>query len=398
MANTTTSAPAPDDQPTPPNPSADSLVPAVSGEAWNGTNLGGDIVEAGIRKQKPEFQEDLRWFWRYSGEIGLSQSAAAEQLGIDSGTYSKVMRGEYKGPNQLLLAPPMKMLSRIRVLRNQERETALRRSAGRVKTLTVMEIWQVCQKAWDDRLIAFIFGDSHIGKTEAIKWFRDENNHGATLYVDLQGVTGIQDIYREFAKALRISPDRPLAKLMPAVHSAIDRTNLVIVDEFHHITYAYQKGSSIRMVNALKSIKDRCGCGMVICATDVGREEFETGKESKLLSQLWRRGTIKLQLPSVLRVGDVRAFATAYGLDFPAPLKLTRDEPAETWKRLEIEHPAFIGFKVCDRIAHDYGVQHLVSVFRDGGALAKKAARETTWADVTAAQGVYDNLSAKKKA
>lgn len=367
--------------------------PAATGEAWLGTNLGGDVVEAGIRMHKPEFHEDLRWFWRYSGEKGLSQSASAELLGIDSGTYSKVMRGAYTAPGGLLLAPPVKMLSRIRVLRSQERQDALRRSAGRVMTPTVAEIWMVCRKAWDDRLIAFIFGESHLGKSEALKWFRDENNHGATLYVDLQGVTGIQDIYREFAKALRISPDRPLAKLMPAVHAAIDRTNLVIVDEFHHITYAYQKGSSIRMVNALKSIKDRTGCGMVICATDVGREEIESGKESKLLSQLWRRGTLKLQLPNALRVADVRAFATAYGLDFPEPIK-----GEETWKRLETEHPAFEGLRVCDRIAHDHGVQHLVSVFRDGGALAKKANRETTWADVTNAQGVYDALLSKKKA
>jgi DNA transposition AAA+ family ATPase len=285
------------------------------------------------------------------------------------------------------------MMSRIRVLRNQEREDALRRSAGRVKTLTVQEIFTVCQKAWSDRLVAFIFANSHVGKTEALKWFRDENNHGATLYVDLQGVTGVQDIYREFAKALRISAERPISKLMPAVHAAIDRTNLVIVDEFHHITYAYQKGSSIRMVNALKSIKDRTGCGMVICATDVGREEIESGKESKLLSQLWRRGTIKLQLPSALRVADVRAFAEAYQLDFPAATPGT-----DTWKGLELENPDFAGLRICDRIAHDYGVQHLVSVFRDGGALAKKAKRDVTWADVISAQGVYDGLSAKKKA
>ncbi len=376
---------------------ADNNTPAPApapegGDTWLGTNLGGDVVEAGIRRQKAEFQEDLRWFWRYSGEKRLSQSDSAELLGIDSGTFSKVMRGAYTGTGGILLPPPTKMLSRIRVLRNQEREDALRRSAGRVKTPTVAEIWQVCQKAWADRLIAFIFGDSHVGKSEALKWFRDENNHGATLYIDLQGVTGIQDIYREFAKALRISPDRPMQKLMPAVHAAIDRTNLVIVDEFHHITYAYQKGSSIRMVNALKSIKDRTGCGMVICATDVGREEIETGKESKLLSQLWRRGTIKLQLPAALRVGDVRAFAEAYTLPFPEA------QPGETWKSLELAEPGFDGLRICDRIAHDFGVQHLVSVFRDGGALAKKKDRPIQWADVTAAQGVYDNLSAKKKA
>src|SRR5690606_21640653 len=298
--------------------------------------------------------------------------------------------------NTVPLPPPAKMLTRIRVIRNQDREEILRKSAGRIQTLTVSEIWTVCRKAWDDRSIAFIFGDSHIGKSEALQWFRDENNHGATLYIDLQGVTGIQDIYREFAKALRISADRPMAKLMPAVHSAIDRTNLVIVDEFHHITYAYPKGSSIRTVNALKSIKDRTGCGMVICATDVGREEIETGKESKLLSQLWRRGTIKLQLPTALRTADVRAIVTAYGLDFPAPRPKRADE--ETWKELETRIGDWEALQLCDRIAHNLGIKHLVSVLRDGGALAKRADRTIAWSDVRQAQGIYDGLAQKKKA
>lgn len=152
------------------------------------------------------------------------------------------------------------------------------------------------------------------------------------------------------------------------------------------------------MVNALKSIKDRTGCGMVICATDVGREEIEGGKEAKLLSQLWRRGTLKLQLPTALRVADVRAFAEAYSLDFPAELPCTKEKPDETWKRLQVECPEFEGWEVCDKIAHNSGVQHLVSVFRDGGALAKKAGRDLAWSHVIQAQGVYDNLLARKKA
>lgn len=365
-------------------------------DEWSGTNLAGDIVEAGIRKQKPEYHDDLRWWYRYSGEKGMSQAEAARVLGVDGGTYSKVYRGEYKNGEGLLLPPPAKMLSRIRVVRDQERQNAEGRNKGRVMTPTVAEIHAVCKKAWSDQSIAFVFGESHIGKTEALLWFRDENNHGATIYVDLQGVGGVQDIYRAFARALRISPNVSPAKLAVRVMNAIDRTNLVIVDEFHHITYAYQKGGAIKMVNALKAIKDKTGCAMVICATDVARAEFEegVGVEAKLMKQLWRRGTIKLQLPEALRVGDVRAFADAYGLDFP-PAPETGDD---TWKRLNAAHPHFEGLKVCEHIAYNAGVKHLVSVFKDGNIRAAKAkpARPLTWSDVIAVQNNYDALSARK--
>lgn len=363
-------------------------------EDWSGTNLAGDIVEAGIRKNAPDFHEDLRWWWRYSNDQGISQAEAARQLGVDQGTYSKVYRGEYKGAHGILLKPPAKMMSRIRVMRDQEREAVHQRGAERVMTPTVAEIHGVCVKAWNDNQIAFIFGNSHVGKTEGALWFRDENNHGATIYVDLQGICGVQDLYRAFARALKISPDTPIAKLMPRVYAAIDKTNLVIVDEFHHITYAYQKGGAIRMINALKSIKDRTGCAMVIISTNVGRDEFEEGKghEAKLLQQLWRRGVIKLQLPDALRVGDVRAFAAAFKLDFPAaPAK-----GDDTWKALRGAHPDFVGLEVCERIAYNYGVKHLVTVMKDGRKLAAKAGRVLTWTDVLKAQGVYDNLAAPK--
>lgn len=361
---------------------------------WEGTNLAGDVVEAGIRKHNPEYHEVLRWWFRYSIERNLTQTEAARTLGVDGGTYSKVFRGEYRNAGGILLPPPAKMLSRIRVLKDQERENAEGRSKGRVMTPTVAEIHAVCKKAWTDQSIAFIFGESHVGKTYGLLWFRDENNHGATIYVDLQGICGVQDLYRQFARALKISPDTPIAKLMPRIYAAIDRTNLVLVDEFHHITYAYQKGGAIRMINALKAIKDRTGCAMVICSTNVGRDEFDEtkGHESKLLKQLWRRGTIKLQLPDALRVGDVRAFAETYGLDFPA----APEKGDDTWKRLAAANPLFVGLSVSENIAYHYGVKHLISVFKDGNIIARKRERELRWEDVLQVQGNYEALSAKK--
>lgn len=370
---------------------------ATAPEEWDGTNLAGDVVERGIQKNKPEYHEDLRWWFRYAHvEKKMSQAEAARTVGVDGGTYSKVYRGEYRSNSEpsVNLPPPAKMLSRIRVTRQQERDNLNEINKGRVRTPTIDDIWNVCQKAWRDRQIALIYGNSHIGKSEGLKWFRDENNHGATLYVDLQGVGGVQDVYREFARALKLSPDTPIAKLMPRIYAAIDRTNLVIIDEFHHITYAYQKGASNKMVNAVKSIKDRTGCAMVICGTDVARDEFTegVGKEAKLLKQLWRRGVIKLQLPEALSAGDVRAFARAYGLPFPDAAEGTHD----TWKALREANPTFAGLNTCENIAYNYGVLHLVSVLKDGAKIANKRGRELQWKDVNDAQSTYDRLSAKK--
>lgn len=372
--------------------SAQTEAPAAT-EQWQGTNLAGDVVEAGIKKNRTEFQGDLRFWWRYSLEKKMSQTECAKEFGLDGSTYSRVMRGEYKNEAGQLLPPPAKMLSRIRVLRNQLRIATEEQGKNRVLTLTGQEIRLVCRKAWNDKQVAFIFGNSHVGKTENLLWFRDENNHGATIYVDLQAVGGVQDLYREFARALGISPDVSPTKLPARVIAAIDKNNLVLVDEFHSITHSYQKGSSIKMINALKSIKDRTGCAMVICSTDVGRTEIETGHDAKLLNQLWRRGVIKLHLPSALRVADVRAVARAHKLDFPDATKGRKD----IWKELRATHGEFPGLDVCERIAYNFGIKHLFAVLKDGKTVADKEARPLEWADVCEAQAIYDDLSNPKK-
>ena len=160
-------------------------TPTTDAPEWQGTNLAGDVVEQGIQKNPAQFQEDLRWWYRYSIAKNLSQAESSRMLGIDDGTYSKVLRGEYRGGNGLVIAPPAKMLSRIRVLRQQEHDNLKEINRGRVRTETVEEIWHVCRKAWADRQLALIFGESHIGKTEGVLWFCDENNYGEMFYVDL---------------------------------------------------------------------------------------------------------------------------------------------------------------------------------------------------------------------
>ena len=102
----------------------------------------------------------------------------------------------------------------------------------------------------------------------------------------------------------------------------------------------------------------------------------------------------------------MRAFARAYGLAFPdAP-----DGADDTWKNLRANNAAFLvspgkngrgqplpsPCDVCEGIAYNHGVLHLVSVLRDGAKIAQKRGREVQWKDVAEAQDLFDRLSAKK--
>ncbi len=363
-------------------------------------NIPGDMAETGISKQPPETAEKLRWIFRYITENRLTQADLARLLNIDGSVISRVFRGTYTDQNNRILPPPAKMLSGIDALRKSELEKARNRK-DRVMTPTVSKIWALCHKVagrdrngeaveGEKRLMGFVFGDSHIGKTSAVKWYRDEFNHGSTLYVDLQGISTEAEILREFARALNISPDRTKEKLRASIFKAIAPETLIIVDEFHHITYAIQKKASVRLINALKAIKDKTGCAMVLISTSVGRDEMDSGQEKKLLEQLNRRAVLRLNLPKGIPVYDVRAVCAARGLSFPPAPARPRDgsgQNTDTWARLlkgaDVADLAHL--RILEDIAYNRGMECLFTNIDDAKRFADRLGEPFGWKHFKAA-------------
>ena len=349
----------------------------------------GDTLQIGLSKINNQEHRDLiQWFYFYMNEKGWSMSQAAAEVKLSQSTLSRIFSGKYTAAQTgVPIQPPAGLLASIRRMKELDKADALKKSAGRIKTPTVNKICAICRKAWEQRKIAFIFGEPQIGKTEALKWFRDENNHGNTIYVDLNGVTGVQDVYRAFAKALKLGYSSP-SRLKERIFDAISERMLIIIDEFHQITFAYRKGSSCAMVHAIKAIHDVCACGMVICSTNIGRSEVERGHDAKLCSQLLKRGTIQLQLPNAMPVEDVRAIVEAYKLDFPEAKK------NELWRNFVPQHK---GQEYCADIAFTRGINYLILCLQDGNVIAGKQSRQLQWKDFERAHETYIALAEPKQ-
>lgn len=356
--------------------------------------LSGDVVELGISKQPPEIAENLRWMFRYFTERRLTLADVARLLNVDSSCVSRVFRGTYVGRENQILPPPAKMLERISEIRRAERQRQ-RARRDRVLTPTVQKIWNILNRAagrkndgsaieGEKRLVCFIFGNSHIGKTSAAKWYKDEFNPSNTIYVDLQGCTNEGDILREFAKALNIPQAQTKAALKLAIYGAITPETLVIADEFHSITYAVQHRASVRLVNTLKAIKDKTGCAMGIISTDVGRDELDCGLEKKLLEQLSRRGVLRLNLPSGLPVYDVRAVCEARGLPFPPAPIPARDGNGfnlDTWQALKknAANGEETPVRILEDIAINHGMEWLFTNIEDAQNFAQRRGETFGW-------------------
>ena len=359
--------------------------PPALREEWSGWNIAGDQVAAGSRRyQRADDGELVQWYFHFAQAQGWSMAEAASRAGVDTSTLSRVLRGEYRNDKRQVLPPPAKMLSRLRMMRDDEAESRTVRNRTRIDTPTRRLIWQVCEKVRRQRSMGMVFGDSHIGKTYAVRWYEQDHNHGITVYIRCSAVSGVQALYKLFADALRISSNTPTYKLRPRVLETLDENNFVIVDEFHQITHTYRRGSSIAMIEALREIHDRCGCGMLLVGTDVARDEIRDGHDAKLLRQIDRRGIVKLNLPAGLPVGDVRAVVEAYGLDFPLARK------GERWRQLARPDEAHL--QICREIALFHGIKRLVLTLQDASHLASKERRELAWDDFVRAHSIYLNL------
>jgi len=65
----------------------------------------------------------------------------------------------------------------------------------------------------------------------------------------------------------------------------------------------------------IRALHDNTGCGIVLCGTNVFREQMADQSQKKFLNQLNRRCLLRRQLPEVPTRADLNAFARHYELE-----------------------------------------------------------------------------------
>jgi DNA transposition AAA+ family ATPase len=343
------------------------VVQAVAGEVQARASwpFGGDHVMAAT-KELPERQRDLvRWMFFRSIEEGVSLKDAADAIHYSNTVLWRVMKGEYEG-DVSAVCDAIESYKRI-----CDQRDGIARQAF-VETDTAKRIWKICDAATTYQSIAMIFGDSQTGKTTALKEYARRHNHGATKYIRMPAAAGVQMVMRAFADACGISHKCNYEAMRERVQDAIDENTLVIVDELHQAFNTYQKHARVAVLEVIREIHDNSNCGMVLCGTNVAREEIERGQHKLLLEQLRRRGIFRLQLPQVAPWSDRVAIAAAYGLSDP------EGAARET----------------VDEIVHASGLRAYVSYLQAATKVASKRKQPLAWRHV---QDAYDTVKKYSK-
>jgi DNA transposition AAA+ family ATPase len=338
----------------------------------------GDVVNKATSNLEDEERSALRWLHSYGSERNLSLEEIASLLKQDNGkSYSRdsvyqALTGR-RAESGASLAPFVAAVQRLRKI---EEARAGANRAPFIETTLTKRVFKICETALNFQRIAFIYGDSQIGKTTALEEYQRTHNHGETIYVRMPAGGTFGEFVRVIAKALRISPALKDWQMKDKIFSSIDSRMLLIVDQCHECFLGQYSDRSLRCLLFLMEIFDRCRCGIVL----VGTAKFEAGimdsRYRETLKQLVRRGLPKpLRLPDKPSVANLNEFSAAYGLP-----------PAEG-AALELQSDTIRD--------HDLGIW--LTTLQAGQKIATKRQESMTWKHVIAANAAFLNLAGESK-
>lgn len=288
------------------------------------------IKQAVARGQTTEKDgEEVWWLYNYAQDHHLKEGdLAAKMKAYDKNTLYQLFRGSYGVYKDGRCSSWDNIIKTIREFKKIEIEEAKKKNIGIIDTEVKRVVYQCCDAALNDGMVCFIYGKPRIGKSCALQAYQCEHNHGQTIYIEMgSGWTRtrfVRELARKFGNGIKATKSWALED---AIFDTLKRSNLLIVDEFHKALTTTGEKMSATVLEFIRDIRDKTRCGLVLCATKVGMERFETGANKQTFEQLIGRSIIKAVLPDRPPVADLIAIAQSF--DLPAPndkaLKLVKD-------------------------------------------------------------------------
>lgn len=263
--------------------------------------------------------DEVWWLYNYARDNHLKEAdLAAKMKAYDKNTLYQIFRGSYGVSKDGRCSSWENVIKAIKAFKVIAIEEAKRKNVGLIDTEVKRVVWECCDSALKDGMVAFIYGRPRLGKTVSLQAYQLEHNHGQTIYIEMgSGWTRtrfVRELARKFGNGVKATKAWALED---AIFDTLKRSNLLIVDEFHKALTTTGEKMSATVLEFIRDIRDKTGCGLVLSATKVGMERFETGANKLVFEQLIGRSIIKAVLPDLPPVSDLVLIAKSF--DLPEP-------------------------------------------------------------------------------
>lgn len=253
--------------------------------------------------------EEIYWLYAYAQEYHLDEKDLSAKIGFDKNTIYQVFRGSYAA------AKWTNFIEAVRHFKKIEVENLKQRSIGFIQTSIAAKVFEACDSALNDGMPAIIVGPSQIGKTFALEEYQRQHNHGRTVLQRIGSKWTKARFVRELAKKFGngVKATKCWA-LEDAIFGSLNRYNLLIIDETQMALETSGKAGAKDIIEFIREIHDRTGCGLVMSFTTQGIKGFD---EDATFEQMKFRGCVRLRLPDLPPVRDINMFARAFNLPLP---------------------------------------------------------------------------------
>ena len=316
-------------------------------------------------------EEDARrllWLFSAARAEHWSRAQIARHLDVSTTTVYRLLTGKYEGDIQA-------MLQKISRFKSLHEERAASRAPAFIETSLTRRIWQACDFALVSQSVVFLWGENQIGKTHALEQYQRTHNHGQTIYCRMPAASGILMVAQELAKGIGLSPKGCYTKLRAHILASIDDKNTLIMDEMHQAFLTYQKGSALKVLEFIREIHDRTKCGLVLCGTNIWRDEVTKGEQQKVLAQLRNRGVAHIQLEHRPLKADLELFYDHYRLPLPQGRAAA----------------------VVEDVVHTHGLGKFCKLLQAASRMSARRQQPLAWEHVLATHDTLAALSAKSR-
>lgn len=255
---------------------------------------------------------DLLWYHQHLLDNDMTREQASQAVRYDWNTIYQFLKGISAGSYDNFCAA-------IRSYRKiAEKRQTIKQQEFVHNSISEL-VYATLDYTFANRCMTLIVGDSGMGKSTTFRAWRDENNHGASVYVDCPPVGGIKGFCGAVAHAVGVNKNLPVPQMLEAIVRSFNPNRILLLDNMHRALPGDPR-SAAKAFDIVQYVFDAAGCAVALSAT--ARLDGQMRHSTYMFEQTTGRIGTPVYLPRMIEWADVRGIVEQY---IPNPTPATRE-------------------------------------------------------------------------
>ncbi|MEM8550196.1 MAG: ATP-binding protein [Verrucomicrobiota bacterium] len=248
---------------------------------------------------EPEIQDQLIWFHQHIIDKNLSWKQIEAEVGYDSSTLFRVLKGTYEGSYKNVIKEIIKYRERMKIVR---RSTF---AENRISSL----IFSTLDYASTCFGMVMIMGESGQGKSICAEEWMHRNNGGRTALVEVPPTGGHKGFLRAFAGKQKSNKRTDVSAMEASTLRAFNSRRVLLIDEAHRLIPTDRRTNPYSL-EFLRYLHDTTGVPVGILTTQRFNDQLK--KNQYMFEQVLGRIDLTVSLPEEMGPKDFRPIVEQY--------------------------------------------------------------------------------------